>query len=101
MSNVIIFRLNEQDDTYTQWYEFLNWKERRGIEEVSCWNDEFYTGNIYKAYRIFDDRELSYILLKWNVTNRGDYHKWMEEKRKIDETVYTIKDIIITEESND
>lgn len=93
MSNVIIWKLNEQDDSYTHWYDFLNWKERRGIEELSTWNDSYYTGNIYKAYRVFDDHDLTYILIKWNVLNKGDYHQWIDEKRKIDETVYTKEDI--------
>ncbi len=100
MSNVIIWKLNEQDGSYDQWYEFLNWKERKGIEEVSTWNDVYYTGNIYKGYRVFDDHDLTYILLKWNVTNKGDYHVWMDEKRKIDSTVYTKDDIRIIEEGN-
>lgn len=95
MSNVIIWKLNEKDGSYDNWYEFLSWMERKGVEEVSCWNDSYYTGNIYKAYRVFDDHDLTYILIKWNVTNRGDYHQWMEEKRKIDETVYTKEDIRI------
>ena len=101
MSNVVIWKLNEKNDSYDHWYEFLHWKERRGIEEVSTWNDSYYTGDIYKAYRIFDDRELSYILLKWTVTNKGDYHTWMEEKRKIDAIVYTKEDIRIIEEEDD
>ena len=101
MSNVIIWKLSSEDNSYDKWYEFLNWKEHIGIEEVSTWDDSFYTGTIYKAYRVWDDQDLTYILLKWDVTNRGDYHEWMNMKRKIDETVYTKDDIRIIEEDND
>ena len=101
MSNVIIWKLNEKDDSYDNWYAFLNWKEYRTIEEVSMWNDQYYSGNVYKAYRIWNDRDLSYILLKWNVANKGDYHKWMYETREINHTVYTKKDIVwVTEDDS-
>ena len=95
MSNVIIWKLQDNDGSYNNWYDFLTWHNSKSIEEVSTWNDSYYTGTIYKAYRVWDDHDLTYILLKWNVTNRGDYHKWMEEKRKIDSIVYTKNDIRI------
>lgn len=95
MSNVIIWKLQDKDASYDQWYDFLTWMEHKGVEEVSTWNDTVYTGSIYKAYRVFDDHDLTYILLKWNVLNKGDYHKWIEKKHKIDSTVYTKKDIRI------
>ena len=101
MSNVIIWKLHDKDDSYDNWYEFLNWKDYRSIEEVSMWDDSHYTGIIYKAYRVWNDHDLTYILLKWNVVNKGDYHTWMENKRKIDATVYTKDDIRIIEEEDD
>ena len=100
MSNVIIWKLNEKDDSYDEWYKFLNWQDCKSIEEVSCWNDSYYTGTIYKAYRVFDDQDLTYMLLKWNVFNKGDYHTWMYEKRQIDSTVYNEDDIRIIEDDS-
>ena len=94
MSNVIIWKLHDKDESYDHWYDFLNWKQRKSIEEVSTWDDSYYTGIIYKAYRVFDDHDLTYILLKWNVVNRGDYYTWIKEKRDLEATVYTDKDIV-------
>ena len=94
MSNVIVWKLQDKDDSYDKWYEFLQWKEYRSIDEVSMWDDSQYTGTIYKAYRVFEDHDLTYMLLKWPITNKGDYHTWMYEKREIDATVYTEKDIV-------
>jgi hypothetical protein len=93
MSTVIIWKLCDQDDSYPKWYEFLSWKEHKGIDEVSTWDDSYYTKNIYKAYRVDDEIDLTYILLKWPAYNRGDYHKWSAEKQEIDLAVYSDKDI--------
>ena len=94
MSNVIIWKLKGLE-VYERWYEFLNWKDEIKVTEISHWDDSQYSDTIYKAYRVDDETDLTYILLKWNVLNKGDYYKWIEEKRKIDSTVYTKKDIRI------
>ena len=94
MSNVVIWKLQDKDDSYDKWYEFLTWKEYRSIDEVSMWDDSQYTGIIYKAYRVFEDQDLTYMLLKWPVFNKGDYHKWMYETREINHTVYAKKDMV-------
>ncbi len=93
MSNVIIWKLNEQDGSYDLWYDFLLWHDSKSIKEVSTWDDSYYSRTIYKAYKVDDDIDLTYILLKWPVYNRGDYHKWSAEKREIDLAVYSDKDI--------
>ena len=92
MSNVIIWKLDVLE-VYKRWYEFLNWKDEIKVTEISHWDDSQYSDIIYKAYRVDDETDLTYILLKWPVICKGNYHKWIEEKRKIDSTVYTAEDI--------
>ena len=91
MSNVIIFRLNTQEE-YESWYTFLNWKDD-SIEEISHWDDSAFSGTVYKAYKVNNLKELSYILLKWAPIHKGNYIEWMVLKRNIERTVYKDEDI--------
>lgn len=98
MSDVIIFKLNTQEE-YEGWYEFLNWKNN-AIEEISHWDDSAYSNTIYKAYRVSEPSELTYILLKWSPIFKGDYLDWMVMKRNIEATIYRDEDINWIEDLN-
>ena len=92
MSDVIIFKLNTQED-YESWYAFLNWFDPRTVTEVSSWDDSAFSNTIYKAYKIDDVKDLSFILLKWAPTLKGEYGEWLAMKRNIEMTVYKDEDI--------
>jgi hypothetical protein len=94
MSDVIIWKLNNIDDSYDKWYDFLNWKEPKDIEEAGTWDDTFYSGNMYKAYKIYEETTLTYILLKWPVIYKGDYDTWKQERRKVEYSIYDEQDLI-------
>ena len=94
MSNVIIWKLQDSPDSYNDWYDFLNWMDPASTREVSSWDDSYYTKTIYKAYEVDNEKELTYILLRWNVTNKGNYDKWKEEKRKIEYSIYDEQAIV-------
>ena len=94
MSYVIIWKLNNDDGSYDKWYDFLNWKEPNDIEEVSHWDDTFYSGNLYKAYTVHEESLLTYILLRWPVTNKGDYNIWKQERRNVEYSIYDEQDIV-------
>lgn len=93
MSYVVIWKLEDNTDSYDKWYDFLNWLDPTKITEVSTWDDSYYSRTIYKAYKVDDEIDLTYMLLKWPIYNRGDYHKWSAEKREVDSAVYTDRDI--------
>ena len=92
MSKVIIFKLHTFD-SYDQWYEFLNWMDIASIKEVSSWDDRSYSNTMYKAYKIDNDKDLTYILLKWDVMLKGDYNDWKALRDSIENTVFTEEDI--------
>jgi hypothetical protein len=91
-SHVITFSL-KSDESYDKWYNFLEWIATGTIREISSYDDTYYTGTMYKAYKVDDEKDLAYILLKWKVTYQGDYHKWSDMRREIEETVYREEDI--------
>lgn len=92
MADVIIFKLNTLSD-YDQWYDFLNWQGLENTQEIGSWDDRDYSNIMYKVYRIDDSKNLSYILLKWDVIYKGDYNKWIQTRDKISRAVYRDKDI--------
>lgn len=94
MSNIIIWKLQEDPDTYSDWYDFLNWMNHATVREIGSWDDSYYTRTIYKSYEVFDDQVLTYILLKWNVINKGDADVWKQERRKVEYSIYDEQDLI-------
>ena len=63
------------------------------IKEVSSWDDRSYSNTMYKAYKIDNDKDLTYILLKWDVMLKGDYNDWKALRDSIENTVFTDEDI--------
>ena len=92
MADVIIWKLHN-DQSYDEWYDFLNWMDIRNIREVSSWDDRSYSNTMYKSYKIDDQKDLSYILLKWPVIYKGNYIAWKALRDSIENTVFTDDDI--------
>lgn len=92
MSKVIIFKLSTFD-SYDQWYDFLNWLDYSRVREISTWDDRSYSDTMYKAYKIDNDKDLTYILLKWDVIFKGDYSEWIALRDNIETTIYSEDDI--------